>query len=423
MYASPSYLKLFQWGKLVSITGSAQFFIQAIGLVSGIIVIRLLPTQQYGLYTLANTMLGTMMVLADGGISTTVMAQGGKVWQNRVKLGAVIATGIELRRKFAIASLLVATPVLFYLLMHNNAGWLASLLISAALMPAFFAALSGNLLSIAPSLHQAVVPLQKLQVSVSVGRLGMILLTLFIFPWASIAILCASLPQVLANLHLRRVANLYADSNQPADPVVRANILTGVRRILPGSIYYCLSGQITIWLISLFGTTASLAQAGALGRLTMVLGLFTAVFVSLVVPRFARLEGNQKLLLKRFVQLQFGLIPIFTAIVLIVSIFPGELLWILGRNYAGLHQELLLSVAGGCMSVFAGLLFTLATSRNWTIHPAIVIPITIAALITGILIFDISSLAGILRLNLWVSFTEVLIYMLYCFFRIHKMSV
>ena len=107
--------KLMQWSRLLSITGSAQMLIQGIGLISGILVIRLLPTHEYALYTLANTMLGTMTILADGGISPAVMAQGGKVWDDRDKLGAVLVTGMELRKKFVMVSLAVSIPLLIYL--------------------------------------------------------------------------------------------------------------------------------------------------------------------------------------------------------------------------------------------------------------------------------------------------------------------
>ena len=64
--------KINYWLKLITITGLAQVIVQAVGFISGILVIRLLPVQEYALYTLANTMLGTMTVLSDGGISTSV---------------------------------------------------------------------------------------------------------------------------------------------------------------------------------------------------------------------------------------------------------------------------------------------------------------------------------------------------------------
>ncbi len=70
----PKYNTLLYWGKLISITGSAQIIVQAVGFVSGILIIRLLPVQEYAFYTLVNTMLGTVALLVDGGISTGAMA-------------------------------------------------------------------------------------------------------------------------------------------------------------------------------------------------------------------------------------------------------------------------------------------------------------------------------------------------------------
>jgi O-antigen/teichoic acid export membrane protein len=106
--------KAFTWAKLISMTSFAQAIVQGMGFISGILVIRWLPTQEYAMYTIANAMLGTMTVLADGGIASGVMSQGGQAWKDQTKLGTVIVTGMHLRRKFAIGSLLFAIPALFF---------------------------------------------------------------------------------------------------------------------------------------------------------------------------------------------------------------------------------------------------------------------------------------------------------------------
>jgi hypothetical protein len=46
-----SYPKAFEWFKLIAVTGSSQIIIQVIGLVSGILIIRVLPINEYALYT------------------------------------------------------------------------------------------------------------------------------------------------------------------------------------------------------------------------------------------------------------------------------------------------------------------------------------------------------------------------------------
>src|SRR4051812_5965962 len=89
----PRYAKLLKWSRLVSISAIAQTLLQTMSFIGGVFVIRLLPTHEYALYTLANTMLATMILLADSGVSTGVMAQAAKVWDDNDKLGAVLATG------------------------------------------------------------------------------------------------------------------------------------------------------------------------------------------------------------------------------------------------------------------------------------------------------------------------------------------
>ena len=420
LYLSAYNEKLLDWFKLISITGGGQIIVQVIGLVSGIIVIHLLPTQEYGLYTLATTMVGTMVVLADGGITSGVMSQGGKVWRDKEKLGVVLVTGLDLRKKFAVGSLLVAVPFLVYLLRHHDASWLMSIIIVISLIPTFLTTLSGSLLQLAPQLHQNIKSLQQISVTSNALRLILISVILFAFPWAFVAIIAAGIPQMWANRSLKRVSNIYADWKQLPDPAVKKEILSFVKRILPGSIYYCLSGQITIWLISIFGNTAAVAQIGALGRLAMMLSVFSSLISTLILPRFARLPNDKIKLLKTFYLVQLVLLSIGCLVMSLVYLFPAEILWILGKDYSNLKAELLLSVTGSCLGLLAGSSFGLAASRGWAIHPLISIPITIAAIISGIFFLDISTLSGILKFNLFVLLVEIAIYYSYCTIKILK---
>lgn len=418
----PNYDKILSWGKLISITGSAQIIVQAVGFASGILIIRLLPVQEYAFYTLANTMLGTMTVLADGGITTGVMAQGGKVWQDKEKLGIILATGLDLRRKFAILSLLISVPILFYLLLHNGASWLTSILIVLALIPAFYAALSDSLLEVVPKLHQIILPLQKNQVEVGIGRLLLSGLSMLIFPWAFVAVLAAGIPRIWGNFGLRKIVYTIASKEQQPSVEVKNEILDLVKRILPTSIYYCVSGQITIWLISIFGNTTSLAQLGALSRLSVILSVFVTIVTTLVVPRFAKLVLDKKILLLRFVQIMLILIVILSLIVLIVYIFPFPILWILGNDYKGLNYELLLSIIGSCISLLSGIAFSLYSSRGWAMSPVLLISINLFGIIVFASILDLSNLEGVLFLNIALGLVALLQTTFFSIFKIFQIK-
>lgn len=412
----PKYETVLNWTKLISITGSAQIIVQAVGFASGILIIRLLPVEEYAFYTLANTMLGTMAVLTDGGISIGVMSAGGKVWEDKQKLGTVLATGLDLRRKFAIGSLIVSIPILFYLLLHNGASWLMTVLISLAMIPAFYAALSDSLLEIIPKLKQTILPLQQNQVEVGLGRLLLTGLFIFAFPFGYIAILAAGIPRIWGNIRLRKIVYKLAAIDQEPDVEVKKEILDLVKRILPTSIYYCVSGQITIWLISIFGNTTSLAQLGALGRLSVMLSVFGAIITTLIVPRFAKLALDKKLLLERFIQILFMLIVLLSIVVLIVYLFPTPILWILGKGYSDLNDELLLSIIGSCIGLITGIVFSLYSSRGWAMSPILMIAINLASITFLASVLDLSNLSGALYFNIWLEcivFIQLTLFSLY----------
>lgn len=417
----PKYDSIVSWGKLISITGSAQIIVQTVGFVAGIVIIRSLPVQEYALYTLANTMLGTMTLLSDGGISTGVMAEGGKVWRHKEKLGAVLAAGLDLRRKFAIGSLVVAVPILIYLLLHTGASWVMSILIVASLIPAFFAALYDSLLEIIPKLHQDIRPLQKNQIIVGIVRLILTGLTVFIFPFTFVAILAGGIPRIYGNIKLRKVVEKFIDSEQAPDPLVKKEILYVVKRIMPGAIYYCISGQITIWLISIFGDATSVAQVGALGRVSLLLGIFGTVFSTLSVPRFARQNNEFKLLLNQFLLNIILLVIISIFVIVGVYVLSTQFLWVLGTNYSGLDNALVLNVTGSCLGLITGLLFSLSSSRGWLMNPYFYILTNLTCILLSIVIFDISTLIGVLQFNIFISLIQTLIYLVYTLLKIYKL--
>ena len=399
--ASP---QLFKWGKLLGKTGGAQLLIQATGFICGIFIIRVLTSEQYAYYTLANTMLGTMTVLADGGISTGVMSLGGKHWKDREALGKILATGMKMRRQFAIGSLLVSLPILFFLLREQGMIWWHSVLLILCLTPTFWAALSGSLLQVVPKLHQDVNDLLRINVGVNVMRVIFTLPFLFLFPFAGVAILSTGASQVVGNLRFRKLSLKKADWKTDSDPEYRSHILGTVKRILPGSIYYCVNGQITVWLVAVFGNTDSIANLGAIGRLMVILTLVKMVVDMVITPRYARLPAVKGLIIARFFQILALVALISSVIVGGVYLFPEEFLWILGDKYADLEYEVLLMTISSCLSMISGIGHNLSTSRGIIPNPYLFIGSTIASqILLLVFVVDYTSLAGVIKFSILVS--------------------
>lgn len=381
---------------------------QAIGFVAGILVVRLLPVNEYAFYTLANSMLGAMALLAGGGISAGVMAEGGKVWQDRKKLSSVLATGFDLRRKFAAFSLLVAVPILFYLLRTNGASWTTCTMIILALMPTFFATVSGKLLEIPLQLHQHIGLLQRYQIESNAGRLLLLALTMFTFPFSVVAIACAGATQTWNNYRLRGWYESHMVANEPIDPEVRSRILCMIKRILPDAVFYCISGQITIWILAVAGSTTGVAQLGALGRLAVPLTIVGAVFSTLFIPRFSRHQSDAKSLAWKFMQSQVATMLSLVLIILGAFIFARPILWTLGPAYANLTYEMVLVLAAGALSVLHGAAFGTCLARGLVMSPLLNVGGAILVQAALLLFIGVASLRQVLYFSLAFSVFQYL---------------
>ena len=417
---SSNLAKAREWGKLITITGFAQIALQFIGFISGIIIIRLLSTEEYAYYTIANTMLGTMIMLADSGISNGVKAEGGKVWQDKKKLGVVLATGLSLRKRFGIYSLIVTIPILAYLLLDHGTSIFFTCLIILAIIPAFFAALSDSFLEMAPLLHQDIKPLQINQLEVGLGRLALTTLFLFFLPFTFLALIANGIPRMYGNYKLRKISKRFASDSEKPDFLVQKRVKVAINRTMPIVIYYCISSQISIWLISFFGSTTSISHIGALGRISVVFGLFAALFSTLVVPRFSRLKPNRRNLLRTFLFIQGGTAVISIVLISFIWLFSDELLWILGQGYYGLSYELLLLGISSGIILMAGVCSELIIIRGWFIKTYILIIVNFISTVLALMYLNISSLIGVLYINIITTVAGYLVVFLYGIFSINR---
>lgn len=422
LYADPWIARLYTWGKLITVTGASQAVVQAVSFLCGIVVIRLLPTQEYALYVLANTMLGTMTVLSDSGISTGVTSRGGMVWKNPDLLGAVLVTGFRLRKMFAIGSLIVAIPLMTMLLLNHGAGLLTTVLIVIAIIPAFISSISGSLYQVAPRLHQDIFALQKNQITSNFIRLLASAVALMFFPFAFLTLFISGLSQAWSNANLKRISQRYADWSQKADVAIQFEILRFVKRLLPGSVYYCISGQLSLWLIAIFGSTSSIAEVGALARLVLVLSFFSVMMNVLVIPRFARLGENRRIILAYYTKIQLMMLVVSAALVFLAWLFSEEILLVLGDAYMHLNSELVLCVIGGSLNLIVGLSYVLNSCRGWLLHPVIGIGVGIAGIIAGLSLLDISTLRGVLLFNIFTGIVGLFVHPLYGFMKIQSLK-
>src|SRR5437588_3205983 len=150
--SAPIIRRAFQRAKIVGNFAIVQAVVQIIGFLSGILLVRTLEQREYAYFTIANTMQGTLNVLADIGISVGLVSIGGRVWQDRNRLGQLIKTASKLRRKLGAIAAIVITPILFFILVKNGAPIPYTLVLIALVLAGLGVQLALGVLGVVPRL-------------------------------------------------------------------------------------------------------------------------------------------------------------------------------------------------------------------------------------------------------------------------------
>lgn len=413
--SAPFVRRAMHRARVVGSFAFVQGVVQLIGFLSGIILVRHLDQREYAFFTIANTMQGTLNVLGDMGISIGLLSIGGRVWQDRYRFGQLIHTALKLRRTLGGIAVVVVTPLLYLMLIKNGASVFQSIVLIGLVLFGLFLQLSLGVLSVVPRLRSDIGRIQTIDSIGSVARLVVLVALLFMFLNASVAIAVGAAALLLQywmlHRYLRRVVDLHAPENDEDRVVIRGFI----RSQAANAIFFCVQGQITVFLISFFGQrVSSVAEIGALGRLAMIFAVLSNLLTNVFAPAFARCQ-NPRQLRWQYAGI-IGAIAAFSLVVLsTAALFPSVFLSVLGGKYAHLEGELVLMVGSAVATALTGTFWALNSSRAWIKGSWLYIPLTLATqallipftdftTVRGVLIFNVISAAPNLLLNFALSY-------------------
>lgn len=392
-----------------------QIIVQALGLVAGLLLIRTLPQREYAYFTLANTMQATLLLLADVGVGSALSATGGKVWQDKARFSELIATGLHVRKNLAWIGGAVALPLLCWMLIRNGTSVGYALLLTGAVLLGANYRLTTDVLTMVPRLHGRIDQLQKLDLGANVFRLAVLGAACLTYVNAAVAVLVASLSFGLQYVLIRRWAAEAVDLYAPTNTEDRQTIFQVVKQQAPNTIYYCVQGQLMVFLLSIFGNTRTIAEVGALGRLAVLFTIIGSIMTSIVVPQFARCQDKSRLR-SMYAQILACFALLSVALVAFAMFLPTPFLWLLGKSYAHLQKELVYIVFLTVLGSFGGAIWSLNSSRAWTQGAWVSIPITIASQLVLFPWLKMSTVSGVV---LFSSLSSIpgMIYLLYRAYR------
>lgn len=407
--SAPIIRRAFQRARIIGNFAIVQAIVQMIGFLSGILLVRTLEQREYAYFTIANTMQGTINLLADIGISVGMVSIGGRVWQDRHRFGQLISTALSMRRKLGAVAIIIVTPILYFLLVKNGASFFYTAVLIVMVLAGLLIQLSLGVLDVVPRLRSDIARIQSIDLTGAIARLLVLVTFMYFFLNAGVAVAVASATLLLQYAMLRNYVAGVIDLDAPENAEDRAAMAGFIRKLAANAVFYCLQGQITVFLISFFARrTSSIAEVGALGRLAMIFAVLSNLLTNVFVPAFARCQSERKL--RWLYAAIIGGVGAFSLLVLCgAGIFPDQFLFVLGSKYAHLHRELLLMVGGAILSALTGTFWALNASKAWVAGSWLYIPLTLATQIALIPYTDFSSVMGVLTFNLISAIPNLLL--------------
>jgi hypothetical protein len=366
---------------------------QTLAFAAGLITVRALDVPDFALLTIALAVQTTMVILADSGITPALLARAGAVATDRRRFSEAVRTALALRRGFQVGALVIGLPVLAGLLRWYGVGWGGCALAAGAIAVALY----GN---VQQTIHATVLflqlrPLEVQKAAAAAGglRLAATLAAWALFPrWTVFLAISAGAMFAQGWITARR-ARAHLDDVASTSPDDREAMLLAFRNQFLNGVYFAFQPQITVWILTVFGTVALVADVGALMRLTVAFGLVSAAFGALALPRFAR-YSDAGVVRRRYLSLTLAMAGIGAAALAVAWAAPRPILSILGSNYLHLESELLWMTGASAVSLVSAAVHQLNTARGWVRGIWLGVPATIAMQILLAWFVDLATVRG-----------------------------
>lgn len=373
----------------------------ACNLLYGLLCIRLLPIGEYAKFVVVFAIQGSLMVLLDVGISGTFVPLVGERIEDRQLIADYLASLRQIAHwLFAIAA--PVTVIAFPLLVRNRHwSWqIVSAMIVIVLVSAWFARVGAS--------YGAVLILRRdryrwyqTQIISSVGALALLGIFFALHRFGAFTAILIGVAKIIgvASTYYWRSHQLLGVKGTPSKEK-RTAIVQLTLPAVPSVVYYALGGQISVFLITIFGRTAAVASVGALSRLGQIFTLLSPMNTILIEPYFARLPRER--LKSHYLVAVAAAGACGAAAVALARVVPGLFLWVLGPKYADLRTEVVLVIVAGALSLVGGIIASINGSRRFTYYSFVLTDNIVTLIVQAIFIWkvDLSTVRAVLWFNI-----------------------
>ncbi|MDB6004877.1 MAG: hypothetical protein JWR15_1864 [Prosthecobacter sp.] len=342
---------------------------RVVQMITAFVVVRSLAKTDYAWYSLANNLVGALVIFTVTGIGTGLMPLAGAVVHDREKLGAVLASARRFRGWLLICGALVGLPVFIHLLLRSGCPPLSiALLVSAAII-SLMVSISTQMISTPLSLARRYNVTQWENILSSSLRLLCVALLVFAGCADAVTVMIitvlAPLPAVCGWMLPK--AREHVAFGQQADPAATQRLKKHFIVGLPANITHLFEAQVALFIVGWLGNIDKVADLGAICRVALILQIPLSIASGIMLPRMAT-EQNLQRLRKMWTGSSLLAVVIGVGIVSCGWLLRHQLLFLLGPGYASLENELVLYLGFQAFSFFATVTTIPIQAKGWVRH-------------------------------------------------------
>lgn len=343
----------------------AGFVAQGAAAIAGLLLVRWIPANEYALYTIAVTMIGTISTLTRSGPQLGLSGALSEAWPDQGKAARALASAMRVRLLVSAIVMPVVLAATAWLLSKAGTDWPRMVMIIGILALIWLADLKGGLLDQVLFFAQRANRVQSLDSGINIGRLVLVVGAKVTGQLSLVVALLTNLFTAAARIPaLKRWSREALGRGAPtvADPAMQREMRKVALRQIPIDLLTVLQAQLAIFFLTDRGGLFELATYGALGRIAQLLTPFSALVMAYFVPAFA---GQRDRIVPRL--LLFVLLSCAPAagLALVAWLVPEALLVFIGDQYAGQAWPLLVCALTLVAMGVANTLWAVVAHRGW----------------------------------------------------------
>jgi O-antigen/teichoic acid export membrane protein len=387
-----------RWVRRLAAYSGAQGIVLLVNAFSGFLLVRGMSKEQYAWFTIANSLQATISVMSDSGLGSAMMAVGGRVSHDESQFVRVMKIAQQMRLEFMTVASVVVLPVGCWLLVKNDASIFVACTVSVLVTLTGLAAGEGAVLVTMNKMRRNIPLLVKADVSLGFMRLAAISAGLLVGLNAVLAAAATTLSQWVQVMVLRRDASLGRESVETGANDYRRQLRVVVRSLFPLSLFACVQGHLTTWILSFFAGASEVADLGALSRLGIIFSFAALPVTQLIVPAISNEQNPSKV--KRLTAVALIAVVVPAALLCVGCVwFSDQVLWILGTQYAGLKLELAWFLVAQVIASVATAIWSLAYARGWVRLAWMQIPLTLVTQALAAFILNLNDVRQVIMFS------------------------